>query len=166
MFLVSCSPDRESATLYKGNDGRDGKDGTSCSVSEALDESQTLVIGALLSCSDGSSQIVLNGANGQNGAAGAQGIQGIAGNSCSISRDAGDDKVKVTCGDSSVFVYDGVDGQDGDKGDKGDAGPAGIDANGCTLQAIANNGGQGNTFRITCGTVSATFTDSTNPSNR
>ena len=68
-FLVSCGPAKESATIYQG---KDGKDGTSCSVSEALSDEND-VIGALISCGDGSSQIVLNGNDGQNGAAGADG---------------------------------------------------------------------------------------------
>jgi hypothetical protein len=172
-FLVSCGPAKESATIYQGKDGKDGSDGrngTSCSVSEALSD-ENEVIGALISCGDGSSQIVLNGSDGQNGADGADGINGLPGNSCSISRESGKTFVTVTCGETSQVVFDGQDGLDGEDGTDGEdgatgaQGPAGINANGCTLTFIGNQGNKGNKYQITCGSTSAIFTDSTNPSN-
>jgi len=152
LVLISCGVDRETVSVINGTDG---KDGSSCSVSEALDDTNTLVVGALITCTDGSSQIVLNGNDGQNGAAGANGIQGEPGNSCSISRASGADHVKIDCGESIEFVYDGADGENGEDGEDG---APGLNANGCTLQWVANQGGHGNKYRLTCGSVSTTFT--------
>ena len=137
LLLASCGIKRETVDILNG------KDGTSCSVSEALDESHTLVVGALITCTDGSSQIVLNGSDGQNGV---DGIQGEQGNSCTISRHEGEDFVTITCGDQVLAIHDGQDGADG------------INANGCTLTPLLNNGGQGNKFQLTCGSVSTVFT--------
>jgi hypothetical protein len=101
MLLVGCSVDKEKVKVTvgapgaagtngtngvdgkdgaKGDTGATGKDGSSCSVAPAYAELEDeyysldttlVVIGAKISCDDGTSQIVYNGSQG------VQGIQGI-----------------------------------------------------------------------------------------
>lgn len=60
---IGCSPVKETLTVVNGTDG---KDGSSCSVSDYYgEESQPL--GALISCTDGTSSVLLNGLNGEDG---------------------------------------------------------------------------------------------------
>jgi hypothetical protein len=130
-LVIGCGKQTKTVTVEgkdgaDGADGKDGKDGTSCSVSRAYDDSGELSIGVRISCTDGSSELVLNGSNGQTGATGTQGIQGVPGSSCSVARKAGDNYVTVSCPQQTdVVIYDGLQGQQGLKGDKGDQGETG-----------------------------------------
>jgi hypothetical protein len=131
LTVLSCGR-RETFTIINGIDG---KDGLSCSVSDYTIEEQ--VLGALLSCTDGSSSILLNkvGAIGAIGAAGANGL------SCSVVRIIPNTYITVSCPDTpNVIVYDGTNGTDGALG-------------GCTLA-----GPNKNKYTITCGNNSVTFT--------
>jgi len=151
-MTVGCGKQTKSITIdgKDGKDGIDGKDGSSCSVARAYDDSGLLSIGVRVSCTDGSSELVLNGSNGQNGATGAQGIQGEPGNSCSISRGNSQNFVTIQCPNNDpVVVQDGADGEDGE-----DA----IESDGCTLEFDPNQGGNGRKYTLTCGNLSVTFT--------
>ena len=55
-----------------GRNGLDGKDGVSCTVTQEE-------TGSLISCTDGSYSLVLNGINGEQGIQGPTGDQGIQG---------------------------------------------------------------------------------------
>jgi len=129
LFVVSC---KESAYFTKGldgADGADGKDGTSCSVSTEFDSESEAVIGARISCTDGSESIVYNGQNGAQGIQGPQGSQGIqgpvgqtgpAGASCQAYRSIFFDGVWLACPHQfPVLISDGRDGEDGRDGRNG-----------------------------------------------
>ncbi len=117
VFLFGCSPHREVVDIING------KDGTSCSVSNyelsSDSEEASVVLGAMISCTDGSSAVVFNGHDGANGLDGTDGLNGldgldgVAGASCYVSREANADHVTVTCGETSVTLYDGADGSSG-----------------------------------------------------
>ena len=63
-----------------GTNGANGSDGTSCSVATVYVGSAVAVNGgALLTCTDGTSALIVNGANGTNGVDGATGAQGATG---------------------------------------------------------------------------------------
>jgi hypothetical protein len=112
--LSSCVPAREVVEIYKGDPG---KDGTSCSVGPeyALNELLLLeVVGARISCTDGSFAVILNGAQGPQGIQGPQGVQGIqgpqgeAGASCQAYRAHMQRGVYLQCPDQEpVFISDG-----------------------------------------------------------
>lgn len=119
-----CSPDRQFVQLIPGPQGNPGADGSSCSVSQAEN-------GALLSCTDGSAVLILNGTNGTNGLNGSNGVDGAvgaAGTSCSVTRRAHQDYVTVACGSNTQRVYDGRDGRNGQDGQ---------DAIGCTVSSLS-----------------------------
>jgi hypothetical protein len=66
---------------------------------------------------------VCNGADGATGATGENGDDGDDGQGCSLELlDAG---ARITCGDASVIINDGVDGNDGANGDIGATGATG-----------------------------------------
>lgn len=136
---IGCSPVKETLTVVNGTNG---KDGTSCSVSDyTLDYSDgdSKVIGALITCTDGSRATVLNGTNGANGVQGAAGPQGTTGpqgaageagkdgNSCLVARGNSQNYVVVQCGDNEVVINDGEDGSDGSNGENGSDGSNGTD---------------------------------------
>lgn len=176
LSVIGCSPDRELVDVIRGADG------TSCSVapkySEQEEEYSSQLIGARISCTDGSFADILNGSQGIQGIQGNQGDQGIqgpqgeAGGSCQAYRthhshgvylscpnqdsvlisdgddgkDGDDcktvrqnDRVKITCGNTVSYIYDG---EKGDKGDKGNTGSAGTS---CTVAALAGGA------KVTCG---------------
>lgn len=157
-MTVGCGKQTKTITI-EGKDGKDGVDGSSCSVSRAFDESGLLSIGVRVSCTDGSSELVLNGADGVNGTNGADGLQGEPGNSCSISRGSSQNFVTIACPDNDpVIVTDGQDGTDGSDGQDGTDGTDGIDSQGCSLVFSPNQGSNGRKYTLTCGSVSITFT--------
>lgn len=87
-----------------GTSGKDGVNGTSCSTEQ-------MVGGALITCTDGTQSVLLDGVAGSNGQ---DGNQGPAGDT----------------GAQGAQGQPGTQGPQGDKGDKGDAGeqgPAGQD---------------------------------------
>ncbi len=81
---------------YKPADGKDGKDGSSCSA-------QQLTNGALITCTDGTSAIAFNGVDGTNGS------NGTNGSSCSVTPTMTGAVVSCTNG-SSAIILNGVDG--------------------------------------------------------
>lgn len=108
--ILGCSPAREVVQVLQGVPGQDG---SSCSVSDYYGESE-VKLGALISCTDGSSSLILNG---ERGATGVQGVAGEDGRSCSVSRSRHSDYATISCpGSQSVRVYDGEDGRDGRNG--------------------------------------------------
>ena len=75
LFATACGDDIEEVTEVvnkpvpgepgkDGEDGKDGKDGTSCTVDDVAG-------GALISCTDGTEQVVLDGVDGADGSDGA-----------------------------------------------------------------------------------------------
>jgi hypothetical protein len=90
-----------------GAPGADGADGTSCTVTDNLDGSRTI------SCTDGTSATVSDGAPGADGA---DGLPGVDGTSCTVN-DNGDGSKTISCTDgTSVIVSDGVQGPQGPPG--------------------------------------------------
>jgi|GEM_PF-867020 len=163
---ITCN-DGTSATL---SDGKDGKDGTSCTVGS--DGGTTTI-----SCTDGTSVAVKDGADGtdgsscsvtdngdgtktvactdgtsvtvSDGAAGKDGTNGTDGSSCSVT-DNGDGTRTVACTDgTSVTVSNGANGQNGTDGQDGTS---------CT---VTDNGNGVKTISCTDGT-SVTVSDGTN----
>jgi hypothetical protein len=110
-----------------GTPGTDGADGSSCTTAPTA-------TGVVISCTDGTSAEVLNGAPG---APGASGAVGSPGSSCSVEQaDAG---ATVSCTDgTSAVVFNGAPGPmgpagpastvPGPQGERGPAGPAGADS--------------------------------------
>jgi hypothetical protein len=149
MMTVGCGKQTKTIIIegkpgQDGKDGTNGKDGSSCSVARAYDASGEFSIGVTISCTDGSSELVLNGLNGQTGATGAQGIQGVPGSSCSVARKAGDNYVTVSCPQQTdVVIYDGLEGQQGLKGDKGDQGQTGATGQAGTSVSVLYPCGKG-----------------------
>jgi len=151
LILTGCNPKKEVVEIYKGDPGLNG---TSCSVAQELDSETSEVLGAKISCTDGTFATILNGATGAQGIQGEKGDQGIQGpvgqtgaaakscqtfkkkyvdgvylqcpgkkavlisngkdgESCSSTRQDSKSRVKITCGESVSYVYDGKNGQDG-----------------------------------------------------
>jgi hypothetical protein len=134
----------------KGDVGAAGSNGSSCSVApeyaELEDEifglsNELVVIGAKISCTDGTSQVVYNGDKGD---AGADGLScststnedgnvvlscpnqdsliiynGRDGDSCTTKRQSSKKRTKITCGSTVSYVYDGKKGKKGDSGEPG-----------------------------------------------
>lgn len=155
-LVAGCNPTTEVVAIYQGPAGADG---TSCSVAPAFSEGEEWsLLGAKISCTDGTYALIYNGQQGVQGAQGIQGIQGPvgeAGASCQAYRTKhshgvylscpdqhpvlisdgdngkdgkdGDscksirqsDRVKITCGSTVTYVYDGDDGKDGKNGKDG-----------------------------------------------
>jgi len=136
LFANGCAK-KHTVDVYKGTngdagkDGKDGKDGTSCSVASEFDEEENIV-GARISCTDGSFSIVYNGEQGQQGIEGAQGDkgeqgiegiagiqgpQGIAGVSCQAYESVPFTGVWLACPDQSpILISNGKDGENGKDG--------------------------------------------------
>lgn len=183
LALVGCSPTTETVQVFKGDPGQNG---TSCSVSSALDSETNLVIGATVSCTDGTFATIYNGLQGPQGVQGLQGLQGVKGptgavgkscqayrtnlfdgvflscpgqlpqlisdgrdgtngsngTSCSSTRQDSQNRVKITCGNNTTYVYDGSNGTNGTNG-----------KNGTSCTAVPASGGA----NITCGNNSHVF---------
>lgn len=120
LLLASCTPKVEVVEIYQGPPG------TSCSVApevvsnEQYESLSEVVIGARISCTDGSFSIIYNGEAGSTGATGSQGPQGIPGidgddgQSCSAYRSHFFDGVWLSCPNQwPVLIADGEDGRDG-----------------------------------------------------
>lgn len=148
LMAIACSPVKEKLTVVNGTNG---KDGTSCSVSDyTLDYSdgESQIIGALITCTDGSRATVLNGTNGADGMQGAAGPQGATGpqgaageagkdgNSCLVARGNSQNYVIVQCGDSEVVINDGDDGSNGENGSDGSNGTDGTDGSTALFTSI------------------------------
>lgn len=132
VVAVGCSPSTETVKLFKGDsgtNGTDGTNGTSCGVAPALDSETSLVIGATISCTDGSFATIYNGLvgpqglTGEQGSQGVQGLQGIqgpqgsAGHSCQAYRSNLFDGVFLSCpGQLPQLISDGRDGSNGRDG--------------------------------------------------
>lgn len=70
LFLVACGKGVPGEQGVKGDTGATGPTGSSCTVQQANN-------GAIISCSDGSSVLVLNGTNGTNGRDGTNGVNAV-----------------------------------------------------------------------------------------
>ena len=89
--IIDC-PDGTSVEIPHGEDGRDGDDGLSCSVSDNGDGTKTL------SCEDGTEVVLTDGDHGT---------------SCSVS-DNGDGTHTLSCDDGTeTTIYDGQGGEGG-----------------------------------------------------
>lgn len=151
--IVGCSPDREVVEVYKGDKGDPG---TSCSVVPEVSE-EDVVVGARISCTDGSFSIVLNGEKGDQGVQGPKGDQGVqgpvgqtgpAGASCQAYKSFLFDGVWLACPNQlPVFIADGEDGKDGKDGKS------------CSVSQ------QNNGAKITCGNSVAFVYNGTNGTN-
>jgi hypothetical protein len=148
LTITACGPQREVIQILKGDPG------TSCTVAPELDSETSALIGSRISCTDGSSSIILNGAQGPQGiqgvqgATGAQGVAGQNGQSCSVSRAPHSDYATVSCPHSApVKIYDGQDGEDG--------------RNGTSCSVAQVSGGA----RITCGNTVAFVANGVNGIN-
>ena len=75
-IFTGCGKETSLEAVINANNG---KDGSSCSVSPELETEGLNVIGARISCTDGSYSVILNGEKGEQGIQGAQGIQGPVG---------------------------------------------------------------------------------------
>ena len=120
LILCSCGKQTKRITL----EGKDGKDGTSCSVAPEYSEGEDYqVIGAKISCTDGSFATIYNGQKGEQGiqgnvgSQGIQGPQGVAGKSCQAYRSSFFSGVWLACPNQfPVLISDGRDGDDGRDG--------------------------------------------------
>ena len=152
--FIDC-PDGSTAEVPHADDGEDGEDGASCSVSDNEDGTSTI------SCEDGTEVIVEDGQDGQDGEDGEDGADGEDGSSCSV-EDNGNGTYELTCDDgTSVTISDGQDGQDGEDGEDGEDGADGADGedgedgSSCTISDL----GPG-FYELTCDDGTAvTFSD-------
>jgi hypothetical protein len=108
LLMVSCSDKSLEAVVT-------AKDGSSCSVASeyALNEEtmSSSIIGARISCTDGSFSVILNG---QDGANGIDGKNGKDGKSCQTYRSFLFDGVWLACPNQlPQLISDGKDGEDG-----------------------------------------------------
>lgn len=124
LALTACAPE---AVLFEGMRGRPGEDGSSCSVAQVPD-------GAIISCTDGTSAVVLNGTTGTAGIDGQPGEPGVAGTSCTVNQTSSG--AIVSCADGTVAVLEngqdgsnGSDGHNGSDGQNGNDGEDGEDGN-------------------------------------
>lgn len=136
---IEC-PDGTSAII---SDGKNGKDGTSCTVEETTagavircedgtsanikNGSSCTVkdtdLGADIECSDGVKVSLTDGLDGETGAVGQTGARGSDGASCSIVEESNGSGAMITCGSQSVLVRNGEDGQNGANGLNGKDAP-------------------------------------------
>ena len=72
LFLMACAP----IVGPQGPQGVPGQNGTNCTVETVSASSVAPNGGSLISCSDGTSSLVLNGTNGTNGSNGTNGTNG------------------------------------------------------------------------------------------
>ncbi len=98
--------------LPTGPQGPAGKNGTSCSVADNGNGTKTIT------CQDGTSATVSNGATGATGARGATGATGADGASCTVTTRTDNAKL-IVCGSTSAVVSDGVPGATGPQGATG-----------------------------------------------
>ncbi len=102
-----------------GQDGAPGADGSSCSASQGIGS-------ATVSCTDGTSATVFDGAKGTDGlpgTPGADGEDGQDGTPCSVTKTA--DTATIDCASNGIVnVYDGAPGPEGPPGPQGEQGPA------------------------------------------
>jgi hypothetical protein len=117
--------------------------GHSCTVSKTDGAS-------VISCEDGTEATVLNGINGTNGKNGTNGINGTSCTTSSLkSSDINGTYATITCGTTTVKIYDGAEGEQGEQGEPGEN---------CTVSKNATTG----VTTITCGDDVATVTDGKN----
>ena len=180
-MIAGCSATKEVVEVRQGIPGINGIDGTSCSVGPEFAEESEQLIGARISCTDGSFAVVLNGLQGvqgiqgvqgdkgDQGEQGIQGIQGIQGpvgetgqagqngqngQSCQVYRPSHADYVNLSCpNQATVKIYDGKDGEDGHNGTNGTNGVS------CSVSQLSNGA------RITCGTSVAFVYNGLNGTN-
>lgn len=117
VLATGCSPDREVVAIYKGDPG------TSCSVAPEIstDESAQL-LGARISCTDGSYAVILNGQQGIQGEPGLPGQNGIDGQdakACQAYRIPFVGAFLKCPNQWPVLIADGKDGKDGEDGRDG-----------------------------------------------
>ena len=115
--------------------------GHSCTVSKTDGAS-------VISCEDGTEATVLNGINGKNGTNGINGTSCTTSSLKSIDIDGGVYST-ITCGTTTVKIYDGAKGEQGEQGEPGEN---------CTVSKNATTG----VTTITCGDDVATVTDGKN----
>ena len=115
--------------------------GHSCTVS-------TTDGASVISCEDGTEATVLNGINGKNGTNGINGTSCTTSSLKSIDIDGGVYST-ITCGTTTVKIYDGAKGEQGEQGEPGEN---------CTVSKNTTTG----VTTITCGDEVATVTDGKN----
>lgn len=156
LLVAGCSVSREVVQVYKGDPG---KDGTSCSVAPALDEESEAVLGAEISCTDGSSSLILNGAQGLQGVQGPKGDTGVQGPvgqtgpaaaACQAYRIPFVGAFLQCPHQLPVLIKDGRDGEDGRDGKDGKS---------CSVRQLSNG------VRVTCGNDVAYVYNGTNGTN-
>lgn len=109
LIMSACTPDNEVVQVIKGDKGDPGQNGTSCSVAPYYGEDSEVALGAIITCTDGTSDIIFNGVAGQPGA---------NGTSCGASSTEGG--VNITCGDgNTIFLANGATGATGAPGTNG-----------------------------------------------
>lgn len=120
LLTLGCSKKTEEITII----AKDGKNGTSCSVSqkysESEDENPSVLLGAVISCTDGTFTEILNGLNGTNGingvdglngANGTNGLNGVDAEACYSYRSESSNGVVLQCpGQDPVTINDGKNG--------------------------------------------------------
>lgn len=133
------------------NNGADGKDGTSCTVSALKDSSGYDIlcggkkVGTLLNGKDGAKGD--QGDKGTKGSDGAKGDAGSSGTTCSAKELSDDSGYELYCDGKLVGTV-----KNGTKGEKGEAGTA------CTSKALKDGSG----YEISCnGKTVGTITDGT-----
>jgi len=115
--------------------------GHSCTVS-------TTDGASVISCEDGTEATVLNGINGKNGTNGINGTSCTTSSLKSIDIDGGVYST-ITCGTTTVKIYDGAKGEQGEQGEPGEN---------CTVSKNTTTG----VTTITCGDDVAMVTDGKN----
>lgn len=161
-FIVGCTQTRELVEVHQGPPGLDG---TSCSVAPeySVESEFQQMLGARISCTDGSFAIILNGQQGPQGVQGNQGDQGIQGPvgetgaqgaSCQAYRTHWSSGVWLACPHQyPVLIKDGEDGEDGEDGRDG------RDGSSCSVSQLSGGA------RITCGHSVAFVYNGTNGTN-
>lgn len=161
-LLASCGPNKETVSVVKGQDGKNGHSlvsqyvnaiecldgGTRLDVAIDLDDSLSfsqgdLYQGSLISCNGRQG---IQGITGETGDIGPQGLVGADG----------------AIGPQGETGLPGPIGPKGEQGIQGLIGPAGLNSSSCTLVFKENGGKNGNKYTLTCvtieGTTSITFT--------
>lgn len=139
ILLGACGFGQETYRITAGPVGTAGKNGKSCTVS-------TVSEGALISCDDGTSSLVKNGAEGDTGSQGVAGIAGVNGTngtSCSVLTIAVGDPVAanggslITCGATTSLLLNGTNGANGVNGSNGSNGSNGTNGTNAVLPAYS-----------------------------
>jgi hypothetical protein len=152
LVVFGCGPVKETVSVLKGDKGADGKDGISCMVgpyygdlsntdSEEPSPSPTPseALGAIITCTDGSSALALNGAVGPQGEVGLTGCRGPAG-------------PMGPTGAAGAMGAIGPRGPVGATGATGATGPAGPSGATCTLTSIGHD-----KWNLKCGSTTITI---------